>query len=347
MARPKFVNPCDLKFRRCRGIGAFAEQEIFLPSGGPYAGRQLDLNHQPWTRHWCNLMDDSSYNRFVLMHHGQCGGTLFGFTLPLMYHLFELKQNVAVAVPMIEMAWLILDEVVLPQINAGRYAAEPLSPFGHAADGRLSHCTVRFKNGAMLTFVSPVETPNARQIPIWQALFVTELNGFNDPRNGGRDEIADLEFLNRHKEPKKVRTYIEGQSCSESNRIWNEWQSGTASVLALHCPHCVRLSVIGSDHLQGWQSATSDLEAMRQSSFVCPDCSKSWTDEERYFANIESALVSRGQQIVRNRTIVGDSDESRTASLHVSIANNLLLSAETMGYHEWRRRTEAGAAVCR
>ena len=81
--------------RRLRSMRAFAEEEIVIP-GGPFAGRRFRCERQPYTRLWFDAVDSGIWPRCVATGPTQSGKTLSCFTIPLLYHLFEIGETVSV-----------------------------------------------------------------------------------------------------------------------------------------------------------------------------------------------------------------------------------------------------------
>lgn len=112
IARPRVV----------RTISQFAIEEIILPSG-PFKGLSFDLDRQPFAQRLFNLIELGYFCRYAIVGPTQTGKTFCGLVIPLMYHLFEIGENVVYGIPTMKMAMDKWQQDLLPAIMASRYAA--------------------------------------------------------------------------------------------------------------------------------------------------------------------------------------------------------------------------------
>jgi hypothetical protein len=105
-----------------RSCTQFAEEEIVLPDGR-WKNQRFRLARQPYARHWLRQIDEGQFQIYAATGPTQSGKTLHCALIPLLWHLFELKETVVFGVPDEAMAadkWL-LD--ILPVIEKTRYTA--------------------------------------------------------------------------------------------------------------------------------------------------------------------------------------------------------------------------------
>lgn len=326
------------KVPNVRTITQFAKDEIWLPPGGPFAGQKFDFERQPWALHWCALIDSGLYSRFALVKPGQVGGTLMGFNLPLMYHIFERRENTGCGVVSMDMAWDKWCDDIRPIIEASQY--RDLIP----AEGRGSKggkfTGITFKNGVSLRFMTPGGNDKTRAGKTLRALVLTEVDGYDEVRETSRegDPISQMEGRLNAFALIASRVYLECTVSIETGRIWKEYKNGTQSILRLQCPHCRHYVELERKDLKGWQTAQTELEAIKNTLFHCPDCSLPWSEDQRKYANHHAVLVHRGQEVTPEGQVIGERPQTITATLRVSAVHNLLRPAGDVGWKEWKAK---------
>jgi len=321
-----------------RTIAEFAEQEIWLPPGGPRGGERFSFDFQPWQRQWCNLIDMGVYSRFALVKPGQVGGSLIGFNLPLMYHLFERRESVGVGVPDMNMAMDKWRNDIEPLIAASGYR-DLIPTVGRGSKGGEGFSSVTFKNGATMRFMTGHGGDKSRAGVTLRVLVVTEADGFDTASETSReaDPISQMEArLNAH--GLRSRVYLECTASIPTGRIWVEWRNGLGAELLLQCPGCRKHVQLERSSLKGWQNAKTELEAMNNSHFHCPDCDRMFTELERRDANRRAVLICRGQTVDNEGRVEGSAPETITAAMRVSTCHNSFRSAGEVGLAEWKAR---------
>src|SRR3990172_11447030 len=71
---------------------------------GYYAGSRFSCSIQPFTGLFFDAVDSGRWSNFTVTGPSQSGKTLMGFCIPILYHLFELKEVVVVGLPDLDMA---------------------------------------------------------------------------------------------------------------------------------------------------------------------------------------------------------------------------------------------------
>jgi phage terminase large subunit GpA-like protein len=336
LAMDRFCNA--VRLQKYRTIAQFAEQEIWLPPGGPRSGEKFELDAQPWVRHWFQLIDSGQYGRFALVKPGQVGGSLAGFNIPLMYHLFERRESTGVGVPDMTMAWDKWVDDIEPIIAASQYK-DLIPSIGKGSKGGKFEA-IQFKNGSTMKFMSAGGGDKKRAGKTLRALVVTEADGFDEAKETSRegDPISQMEARLNAFSLMARRVYLECTASIPKGRIWQEWLNGLSALLRLPCPACQSLVALEREHLKGWQQAPNEVMAFRNARFHCPICDHPWTEDERKEANRRAVLVCRGQEVTPDGRVVGSRPETITASLRVSAAQNMLLKAGDFGWKEWKAK---------
>ena len=319
---------------RLRSLREFAEQEIVLPSG-PYEGRRFRVDRQPFAGLWLDAVDSGLWTRFAVTAPSQSGKTLLGSLIPLCYHLFEVGERVIFGLPDMDMAADKWRDEILPIIERTRYRDLLPAKGGGSRGGKVR--AIKFRNGAVLRFMSAGGSDKSRAAYTSRVLVVTEVDGFDLSSAASReaDKLKQLEARVRAYGPRR-RVYLECTVSIEQGRIWREYLGGTASKIMLPCPHCRAWVAPDREQLVGWQDAENEHEAAKLAHFGCPACGAIWSEEDRRTANFGCRLVHRGQSIDAAGKISGEPPPTDTLGFRWSAANNLFTPAGQVGVDEWK-----------
>ena len=290
------------------------------------------------------------WNRFAAVGPSQSGKTVAAFHVPLLYHLFEIRERVICALPDENMAaekWF-LD--ILPMIQRTRYREFLPGRGGGSRGGKVE--LIQFGNGAALKFMTAGGDDKSRAHFTARVVVATEVDGMDTASTGSReaDPMTQIETRTKAYGDRK-RIYLECTASTEEGRIWQEWKAGTASRIALRCPHC------GGWHapegtpqerklLTGWEDADDELAARERAAFHCALCGAAWSEAERRVANEQAMLLHRGQSIEPTAvgafdiqhsafSILGEPPRTKTLGFRWSAINNLFLSAGEIAAAEW------------
>ena len=323
-----------LQPRKFRTLRQFAEQEIVIPDG-PNQGWRYRCETQPYSGLFFDAVDSGRWNRIFATGPVQSGKTLTTWTIPILYHLFEIGETVIVGVPtgdIVKDKWLV---DIKPIIEASRYRDFLPSKGEGSKTGTPS--LIQFRNGSSIRFMTGGGSDKQRAAFTARVLAVTEVDGFDKSSATSReaDQFTQLEARTRAYDDRK-RIYGECTVSTEDGRIWREYSNGTASKIALKCPRCNVYGTPEREHLRGWQNAETEDAAKSASGFVCPACEVLWTEDERRQANRESRLVHRGQEVTPDGVIMGEPAATSTLGFRWSAVNNLLLKSGSYGVDEWR-----------
>lgn len=334
------------KAPRLRTMREFAEEEIILPPGGDYAGRRFRVETQPYVGLWFDAVDSGRWTTHVATGPTQSGKTLSCFVIPILYHLFEVGEPVVCGLPNLQMASEKWGNDLRPVIEASRYAALlPRTGDGSRDGARVD--LIRFRNGAVLKFMGAGGGDKQRAHFTTRVVVITEAEAFAALGESSyeADKIEQLLGRLRSFTAERRRVYMECTVTTELGVIWKRYQAGTASRIALPCPHCYAWVTPGRENLAGWQDAADELAAREGARWHCPACGEAWSEDERRAANLRGVLVHRGQTI---RTLnagktwpprfelTGDAPRTMTLGFRWDPWNNLFLSAADIGEDEWR-----------
>ena len=236
-----------------RTMEQWAEDEIVCPDG-EFSGLKFRWHRQPVHRLFVRAVDSGRFNRFGLVAPQQSGKTLVGWVLPLLYTLFELKENAIAGIPTAEIWTDKWRMDLLPVIEASRYRDLVPSKGAGARGGTPNLIT--FLNGATLKMMSGGGGDEKRSAFTARTLCVTEADklsevGFNSDE---AEKIKQIEGRTRAFGRRK-RVFLECTASRPGATIWSEYLGGTHSKVILPCPHCDAWVTPERDHLVGWHDA--------------------------------------------------------------------------------------------
>jgi phage terminase large subunit GpA-like protein len=324
----------------------FAEQEITLPTG-PYEGRRFNCLRQPFTR---LLLDEEDrrdpvtgylyWRRRNVTGPQQCGKSLLGFVIPILYHLFEVQETVVCGVPSLDTVSDKWFEDLLPVIERTRY--RELLPLrgGGSRGGRVS--SVRLRNGATLRFMTGGGSDKARASFTSRVLVVTETDDFAKAAETSleADKLKQLEGRTKAYKDRAV-VYQECTVTTKENPTWCYYEQGSASRILTPCPHCAAWVEMEREQLVGWQDAESEEAARLAAFWACPACGRQITEGERLDMNRRALLLHRGQEVTPEGKIVGSLPPTRTLGFRWSGFHNLFTDAAELAAEEWQGKNAA------
>lgn len=331
--------------RQCRApvvrpISQWVEEELILPSG-PFRGEPYRHRRHPVSRLWFDSLDAGQWNRFAASAPTQNGKTLMCYVAPVLYHLFELQETVVIGLPTMAMAQDKWTEDLLPAIEASRFASL-LPSGGEGSRGGMVKRAIRFRNDVTLRFMAAGGSDKQRAGYTSRVLAITETDGMDQAGETSReaDAIEQLEGRTRAYGTSK-RVYLECTASIEKGRIWQEITQGTNSRILRPCPHCGQYVCPEREHLVGWQTAESELEAADKAHWVCPACAHAWSDDDRHAAAVAAVLVHTGQTVLPNGRVIGDLPPTKTLGFRWSAIDNPFATTEQLGAEEWRAKRAA------
>jgi phage terminase large subunit GpA-like protein len=318
------------KIRRFR---EFVEQEIVIPSG-EFAGQRYRISRQPFSGLLFDAYDSTEYNMFVATGMRQSGKTLNTSTIPAIYHLFELGENVIYGIPDMEMVGDKWREDLMPAIMATRYRDLLPKKGGGSKGGRVR--SIKFRNGATLRFMTAGGSDKSRVGFTSRVVIITETDGWakSSETSVEADKITQILHCTDSYGDRR-RIYMECTVTVKEGRTWKEIKAGTDSRIAIECPHCLEHVSPEREHLIGWQEAEDPISASEKSAFVCPACGAIWSEEDRIAANRKAVRVDRGQTAEKGGIVTGDPPRTRTLGFRWNPTNNILRHVGEFGQAEW------------
>ena len=368
----------EARAARYRTRRQWAEDEIVLPPDGPTANERFRSRRQPFTGLFLDAVDSGRWTEINMTGPSQSGKTLTGSVIPVLYHLFELRENVIFGLPDENMAADKWREVLLPAIERTRYK-DLIPKLGQGSRGGDKFVAIKFANGATLRFMTGGGRDKQRAGFTARVLVISEADGMDEAGTTSREanKVAQLKARTKAFSARTGRPPLVYSECTvswDTGYTWQTHQRGTCTRIVLPCPHCGHWVTPEREHLRGWQDAPSEVDAYEQAHFCCPACGQAWTEDARDQANRRAleahALLHRGQEIVpldewrrsnegkppeladpirqldEHWGIIGPLPKTFCFSLRYSAVNNILKSAGDFAAGEWvaARATDQEAA---
>lgn len=312
----------------------FSEQEIVLPTG-PFEGRRFRVGRNPFAGLWFDSIDSGKWRRHVATGPQQSGKTLTAFVIPIIYHLFEVRETVICGVPSLDMVADKWNEDLLPAIAASRY--RDLLPSAGAGSRGGNVTRVQFRNGVTLRFMTGGGGDKARAGFTSRVLAATEIDGMDEAGGASReaDKLSQLEGRTRAY-GNRARVYLECTVSHDEGATWREYTGGTHSRIIVECARCLAWVTPEREHFVGWRDAETIVDAGRKGAFCCPSCGEMWDGDSRVAAQATARVVHKGQEVTPDGTITGTPAATDTLGFRWTAFNNLLVTDAAIAQEEWR-----------
>lgn len=302
-----------------RSLREFAEQEMVLVTG-PDEGLPFRAARHPVVG---LLLDElPKWRRSATTGPGQDGKSLCAFIFPILYHLFEVGEDVICGLPNMDMAADKWRDDLLPAIEASQY--RHLLPKRGAGSRGGKVLAIKFRHGRVLRFMSAGARDKAKAGKTTRVVNITETDGMDAPGGGSKeaDPIRQIEARTKAFGAAS-KTYLECTVSNENGRIWKEYKAGTESRIEVPCPHCAAWVTWEREHLVGWQDAKNVLEAGENARLACPKCGATCDEQQK----IGAVRLAR---LVHTRT---DTD---TLGFRWNAAVSLLKPLSEIARDEWK-----------
>lgn len=316
---------------RLRSMAEFAEKEI-RPKRGPHRNLLFKLSRQPFTAIWFALIASGLWNRFIATGPSQSGKTLCAFIIPMLFHLFEMQEDVICLVPDWSMAKDKWVDDLLPNIENSRYKALlPTSgPGSRGGSIGPQSSVIAFKNGASIKFMTGGGDDKSRAGKTVRVLMITEADGMDEAGGESREGDKISQTIKRTASfGDDAIIYLECTVSIATGATWQGYTNGTQSELKGECPSCHAWVTPERENLEGYQDAKDELDAKEKGCFSCPACGVFWTEEQRHEINANLRVVHRGQTIDETGEVSGPLPRTETLGFRWNAFNNLFL---TSGY---------------
>jgi len=315
-----------------QSIADWAETHIVVPTG-PLAGKPYRHSNHPVSRHWFDALDSRQWQRYAISGPGQCGKSLMGFVIPVLYTLFELGETVFVGIPDMKLANDKWGVDFLPVIQSS--FSKMMPTHGEGSRGGAVKSAVTFTNSSRFKFLSAgteVAGPTTRN------LVMTEVDKYDTAGEVSReaDPVTQMEARTNAWRDFGRRIILECTVSIGTGRIWQEITKGTDSRLAHQCPHCQRFQTWERENLRGWEAAKDIFEAGEAAYWLCPACDEHISDAQRREMWSTGVLYHRDQRIDNAGKVSGPVPRTDTFGFRWSAFCSPFKSTATLGGQEWR-----------
>jgi len=302
-----------------RTIRRWAEDEIYLPDG-PREGQRFSSAFSPFTGLVLDAFDDPRWRYFILTGSAQNSKSLIGFSIPTLYHLFEIGENVICLVPDDDFAYSLWAEKLRPIIERTSYR-ELIPTKGRGSRGG-KFTFLRFGNGAVLRFISAVSASRQRgsrgightaRVGVCEELDIVARKT-SESKSKEPGPWKQLQARTKSYE-ERARIYAGSVIHGPKDAAWEEIQKGSGALIMIRCPHCGVHVFPEREHLQKIALAQdSEEDARRLGGYTCQACGCVWTENDRAAAIHDPRLVHRGQE-VEDGLVVGPAPRVKTFSV--------------------------------
>lgn len=323
-----------------RSIVAFVLAVLIVPDGR-MRGRRYTFEAQPVWRLWFEAIASGQWSEYVATGPSQSGKTLACFIAPMLYHLTELIEPYVLGVPYEAMVANKWEADVVPVMRASPELRALLPRHGSGSGGGRVRDSVTLANGAICKFMSAGGQDAAKAGFTTRVFGITEAKGFSEIR-GASDEADPRRQLQARQAsyPRDQRvSYTEGTLGMSDQLPHTLAGLSTGSTAVSPCPHCKSWIVCEREHLAGWQEAKSQSEAAEKAHWVCPECGKKITDNQRRKSLSGCRLIHRGQTIDRRGRVRGPEPKTRRFYFRINAWHNCFTSAGDIAEMEWAAAT--------
>lgn len=301
-----------------------------MPPGGQFAGERFRCRRQPFAGLFLEQVELSErgavpWTDFVSMGPTQSGKTTTCALIPMLYALFELKENVIFGVPTMKLAGKKWKKDIKPIIEASRYA-HLMPAAGPGSQGGNEVAAVYFRNGTSLLFMTTGGGREERSSDTARWLIVTEADSFSETDDvGGEGRKIDQLIARTHSFGHRRRVFAECTVTTDDAFVWDTYRKKSSeSVIVSPCDSCGEWIRPERSHLMGWQEASTQLEAGRLAKWMCEKCGVLFDEQRRQAMVSQSKLLHRGQTIGSDGAVSGAIPETRTFGFRWNAFDNRL-----------------------
>jgi phage terminase large subunit GpA-like protein len=327
----------------------WAEAEIVLPSG-PRRSLRFRASFQPWTGLIFEEFARGPWRRFFGTGNVQSGKTTLFQVIPTGYSLFELREDVIIGAPDIDLAQSVWEERLLPALELTAY--KDLLPRKGAGSRGGKSKSLLLGNGTRVRFMGAGGGDAQRSSHTARVILLTEIDKMDEAGAVSRetDPVTQMEkraaaFGDR------AQIFAECTVSIESGRVWQEIQEiGSGSRIFVRCPHCQRWIYPERKHFGGWDDAETVSDAREKCHYACQECGVLWTEADRELSLTVPRLVHKGQSVAADGQVVGPVPRTNTLGVRWNAMHSGLLAMGDIAEDEWRAqrtgREEAERSLC-
>jgi phage terminase large subunit GpA-like protein len=328
---------CDRGISRPpRTMRQWVEQELVIPDG-PEAGERYRHECQPINRLWLDAVDSGNWTEHVYTGPSQSGKSLFGYVVPLLYHICERAEKVVFAVPLEEMANDKYQADIKPVMMASANLRQIMPTSGSGSAGGTVRDLITFNNSAMAKIATAGGSDQGKAGFTARVVCVTELAGFTLSTGGSQesDPLRQLRARQKAYDYLERATFLEGTKQTSDTYPWLLRAESTQSTIPGPCPNCGEFVTPGLGDFVGWESARTEIEAEEIGHWRCPKCLEPITESERRSMVQDAVLLHAGQTVSKNGKISGPLPQTRRLWFDYGAFHNMFTASAGIATELW------------
>jgi len=340
MSRATLMNDCKpslSKFLQLlhpivpRALQPFAEAEFRLPKG-PRKGLMYETSYAPFNKFIFDAIENPYWRKIAILGPTQNGKTTISTNIPLLYFLFEKKEDVIFGLPTMEMAFGMWNEKLKPVIEDSRYAGFLPDTGAGSKGGQFE--AVQFKNGTTLRFMASGGGAANKSSHTAPNILLTEVDKMDSARGEGRESDPVSLIMMRADSFEDSNIIMECTVSNESGRIWQEAMiMGTGSEIYVPCPKCHTWQTLEREGLKF--DSTSQTSAEETARYQCAGCDHLWTNGDRLEALQSPLLIHKGQTVDEFGVVHGPVPPTKTFGLRYNVLHSPMQSLSKTAGQQW------------
>ena len=269
--------------------------------------------------------------------------------IPAAYHLFELREDIIICAPIIELGQAVWIERILPALEMTRYKGLLPEQGPGSKGGKVK--SILLANGARVRFMGAGGGDDQRSSHTARVILATELDKMDEPGAVSREADPVTQFEGRSFAfGEDALFYGECTTSIPGGRVNVEIEAGSNSRVVVQCPHCGDWHSPERKHFGGWEDAETEFEAMEAGGHACPGCGVQWSEVDRLVALRDPLIVHRGQHVQPSGLVAGDVPATRTFGFKWNSMHSPMRKMSDIALQEWKGKrtegTEAEKALC-
>ena len=340
-----FVRACQAA--PVRPLRQFVREEIILPNdGGPFEGEPFDPECQPYVDLLYEELEAGGWSEVFITGPNQSGKTLCAFVIIIVYIAAELRKNVIVGVPTIEMADDKWEIDIAPVFRASPTLSKLLPKKGPGSEGGKVKDSVMLTNGVLIKFMTKGGSDASKAGFTSGKAVITEAPAWSrsvgtSEESTPLDQIRARQFsISQFDDDGNVNTdrqlIVEGTLTVEHELPWTAKELSSDSRLVAPCVHCRDYVAPEREHFGGFENAKDEFEAKDSGTFFCPSCGESIDEKQRIEMVRKMKLIHKGQTINKRGKVSGPRPKTFTLFFRWSAFQNLFVSSGELALREWK-----------
>lgn len=270
-------------------IYEFSDNYITL-SSGPMAGMSFDYRSSPIAVHLWPIIfgDPSRYESICLTSASQCGKTLCGITIPIIYLISILAESVIFAAPRLNLLQDKWMTEIYPMFRNNEYLSQYLLNRKSDVAPKLSTTnSYMFTNGTVIRLLSTQSSDRQKSSYTVKNCFITEYGGIKSVSTSEEaDPIKQLLARTRSYQLLGKIFLMESTGTTTGGVVETSYQAGTRSEICCQCPNC-------NEWISPWRKdLVLNTDDYNLSYIQCPKCSFKIDDDIRSDIIKKTNLVS-------------------------------------------------------